>query len=64
MTSCDIVRYAIPALGVSLLLFATGLAQNNPSSPSSTMNIPKPPSTKQLPVTDDYFGHKVVDPYR
>jgi prolyl oligopeptidase len=28
------------------------------------MNIPKPPATKQQPVTDDYFGHKVVDPYR
>ena len=30
----------------------------------STMKIPKPPSTKQQPVTDDYFGHKIVDPYR
>ena len=28
------------------------------------MNIPKPPATKQQPVTDDYFGHKIVDPYR
>lgn len=28
------------------------------------MNIPKPPATKQQPVTDDYFGHRVVDPYR
>lgn len=28
------------------------------------MIIPKPPVTKQQPVTDDYFGHKVVDPYR
>ena len=44
-----------------LLLIATATAQN--SSPS-TMNIPKPPATKQQPVTDDYFGQKVVDPYR
>ena len=28
------------------------------------MNIPKPPETKQQPVTDDYFGQKIVDPYR
>ena len=28
------------------------------------MNIPKPPSTKQQAVTDDYFGVKVVDRYR
>ena len=28
------------------------------------MNILKPPLTQQQPVTDDYFGHKVVDPYR
>jgi len=28
------------------------------------MEISKPPATRQQPVTDDYFGHKVVDPYR
>ena len=28
------------------------------------MNISKPPATKQQPVTDDYFGVKVVDRYR
>ena len=28
------------------------------------MNTPKPPATKQQPVTDDYFGTKVVDRYR
>ncbi len=28
------------------------------------MNISKPPATKQQPVTDNYFGHKIVDPYR
>ncbi|MGA2905015.1 MAG: prolyl oligopeptidase family serine peptidase [Candidatus Korobacteraceae bacterium] len=28
------------------------------------MDIPKPPATKQQPVTDDYFGHKIVDLYR
>jgi prolyl oligopeptidase len=63
MNSYDIMRYSLLSLAASLLLLATTLAQNNTSS-SSTMNIPKPPSTKQQPVTDDYFGHKVVDPYR
>ena len=62
MTS-SVIRYL--SLGASLLLLATALAQNhNDSSTSSTMNIPKPPATKQQPVTDDYFGHKIVDPYR
>ena len=28
------------------------------------MNIPKPPATKQQPVTNNYFGHTIVDPYR
>ena len=37
-------------------------AQNQNSSIPPTMNIPKPPATKQQPVTDDYFGHKIVDP--
>ncbi len=47
-----------------LWLSATAPAQNHNSSPSSAMNIAKPPETKQQPVTDDYFGQKVVDPYR
>jgi len=47
-----------------LLLSTTAVAQNSNSSPSSTMNIPKPPATKQQPVTDEYFGQKIVDPYR
>jgi prolyl oligopeptidase len=29
-----------------------------------TMNVPKPPATQQQPVTDNYFGQQVVDPYR
>src|ERR1022692_380035 len=64
MNSYDIIRYSLLSLGASLLLLATALAQNGNSSVSSTMNIPKPPATKQQPVTDDYFGHKIVDPYR
>ena len=64
MNSYDIIRYSLFSLGASLLLLATALAQNGNSSVSSTMNIPKPPATKQQPVTDDYFGHKIVDPYR
>ena len=49
-------------LSSAILLASTALAQNNTTS--STMNIPQPPATKQQPVTDDYFGHKIVDPYR
>ncbi len=40
------------------------MAQNPNSSTPSPTNFPKPPATTQQPVTDDYFGHKVVDPYR
>ncbi len=57
----DVLRYSVIALGAAFLLVATAPAQN---SNSSTMNIPKPPATKQQPVTDDYFGQKIVDPYR
>ena len=64
MNCHDIARCSLLSLGASLLLLAIALAQNNNSSASSTMNIPKPPATKQQLVTDDYFGHKIVDPYR
>lgn len=37
--------------------------QQSASNPS-TMKLPKPPATRQQPVTNDYFGHKVVDPYQ
>ena len=65
MNCHDIARYSLLSLGASLLLLATALAQNhNNGSALSTMTIPKPPATKQEPVTDDYFGRKIVDPYR
>jgi prolyl oligopeptidase len=64
MNSYDIVRYSLLSLSASLLLLATALAQNDNGTAPSTMKIPKPPATKQQPVTDDYFGHKIVDPYR
>jgi len=47
-----------------MLPMASAMAQNRTSETSITMNIPKPPATKQQPVTDTYFGHKVMDPYR
>ncbi len=59
----DIIRFFL-SLSVSLLLLATALAQNENGGASSATNLPKPPATKQQPVTDDYFGHKVGDPYR
>jgi prolyl oligopeptidase len=58
------VRHLLITLSAALLLTVTAPAQNGNSSISSTMNIPQPPATRQQPVTDDYFGHKVVDPYR
>jgi len=64
MNSYDLVRYSLLSLSASLLLLATALAQNDNGTAPSTMKIPKPPATKQQPVTDDYFGHKIIDPYR
>jgi len=58
------VRHLLTTLSAALLFTATAPAQIGNSSTPSTMNIPKPPTTRQQPVTDDYFGHKVVDPYR
>src|ERR1017187_4747164 len=59
-----ITRHSLTTLSAALLLAATAQAQNANSGTSSTMNIPKPPATKQQPVSDNYFGHKVGDPYR
>ena len=55
---------SLTALGPAILLISTAGAQNRNSGTASTMNIPKPPATQQQPDTDDYFGHKIVDPYR
>ncbi len=52
------------SLTSSVVFLAIAIAQNHDSSTSSNMEIPKPPATQQQPVTDDYFGQKVVDPYR
>jgi prolyl oligopeptidase len=38
------------------------MAQN--SLTVTPTNFPKPPATKQEPVTNDYFGHKIVDDYQ
>ncbi len=48
------------------MVFSCALAsgQNSTSTTTPAMKIPKPPATRQQPVTDDYFGHKVTDPYR
>ena len=57
-------------LGISLctclvlLPIAGAMAQDHNSGTSPRTTFPKPPATKQQPVTDDYFGQKVVDPYR
>src|SRR5208282_1069421 len=59
-----VIRYLLIALTAMLSPTATASAQNENSRPTSTMNIPKPPATEQQPVTDEYFGQKIVDPYR
>jgi len=56
-------HFSLAALSSAILLTSTAFAQSNSGTPS-TMTIPKPPATKQQPVTDDYFGRKIVDPYR
>jgi len=61
MTLHDALRAFAFAFGGTLLLMTTASAL---SDNSPTMNTPKPPATKQQPVTDDYFGQKIVDPYR
>jgi prolyl oligopeptidase len=61
MSLHDVLRHSVIALSAALLLIAAATAEN---SNSSTMKTPKPPATKQQPVTDDYFGQKIVDPYR
>ncbi len=63
MNSHDIVRYSLLLVGASFLLLATAVAQNNGDS-ASAMTIPKPPATRQQPGTNDYFGHKIIDPYQ
>ena len=52
----------LAALASALILISTIMAQT--SQTSATITVPKPPATKQQPVTDDYHGHKVVDDYR
>jgi prolyl oligopeptidase len=64
MNSHDLFRYAVLTLSAPALLLATALAQNDTGSTSAAMSFPKAPPTKQQAVTDDYFGHKIVDPYR
>src|SRR5215469_11884320 len=59
------VRQLLRTCAVSLLVLTQlVMAQNRNLETSSAMNIPKPPATRQQPVTDDYFGQRVVDPYR
>ena len=50
---------AIPA--AVILLICTAMAQ---VSSSPTVTVPRPPATRQQPVTNDYFGHKVEDSYQ
>jgi prolyl oligopeptidase len=52
----------LATLASALILISTAMAQNSPTS--STTTVPKPPATIKQPVTDDYHGHKVVDDYR
>ena len=48
---------------LSLAALLAALGQVVPASAASTLPQP-PPLPAQRPVTDDYFGTKIVDPYR
>ena len=70
MNLLTFMRYAVAVCGI-FGLGGAGAAQNGNQTAvsasvnaASTMTIPKPPTTPQQPVTHDYFGHKVVDPYQ
>jgi prolyl oligopeptidase len=56
--------FSLGVFSAAVLVASIAMAQNHTSGTSFAMDIPKPPATKQQPVTDDYFGQKVVDPYR
>ena len=43
---------------IALIFLTNIMAQTSPT------NSPKPPATQKQPVTNDYFGHKVVDNYQ
>jgi prolyl oligopeptidase len=68
------VRIFIPLEVAFLLVAATGFAQSNPQpDPQSNaqsihggggITLPEPPPAETKPVTDDYFGTKIVDNYR
>jgi len=62
MNRASITRRAFIVVVLALAQLAMSQIQN--SNSSATMNIPKPPATRQEPVTDDYFGVKLVDRYR
>jgi len=70
MNLLTFMRYAVAVCGI-FGLGGAGAAQNGNQTAvsasvnaASTMTIPKPPTTPQQPVTHDYSGHKVVDPYQ
>ena len=50
------------ATSICLLAFATGFSQSIRSR--SGFTLPPPPDVQATPVTDDYFGTKIVDNYR
>jgi len=70
MNLLTFMRYAVAVCGIFGLGGAGAAENGNQTAVSasvnaaSTMTIPKPPTTPQQPVTHDYFGHKVVDPYQ
>ncbi len=57
----DFLRH-LTGFGAALLLGGTGLAQMIHGRGGIT--LPPPPDAKVVPVTDDYFGTRVVDNYR
>ena len=52
-----------PAIGVAFLLAALWLPRRRFTGAAES-RLPAPPEAEKIPVTDNYFGTKVVDNYR
>src|SRR6185312_1797449 len=59
----QIVGLTSVLFAVSALVSAPAFGQNGQAITSKAISM-KPPEAKVAPVTDDYHGHKVSDPYR
>jgi prolyl oligopeptidase len=47
-----------------IILTSITMSQDHNTGTTPVVAVTKPPATAQQPVTDEYFGQKVIDPYR